>query len=277
MTLVHAAAHEPKTAAPIAARKGHCMYLMYVDESGDPGMTNSPTRYFTLSGLVINEGHWQSTMECVTAFRQRMRSAFGLQLRDEIHSARFITNPGPLVRIPRHDRVAILRHFADELANMPGISVINVVVDKRDKPATYDVFERAWQALLQRFENTLIHKNWSSAMEKGECGMVLADGHPSTKLIAMYAKMRAYNADLDQTEGGYSNVAMRRIIEDPCFRDSAHSLLIQAADLVAFLLYQQEQPNQYMRKSGGGGYFSRVAPILFRCASIRDAQGTVRL
>jgi hypothetical protein len=25
------------------------MYLMYVDESGDPGLTNSPTRYFTLN------------------------------------------------------------------------------------------------------------------------------------------------------------------------------------------------------------------------------------
>jgi hypothetical protein len=89
------------------------MYLMYVDESGDPGMTNSPTRYFTLSGLVINEGHWQSAMESVADFRQRMRSSFGLKLREEIHSAKFVTSPGPLVRIPEHDRLAILRHFAD--------------------------------------------------------------------------------------------------------------------------------------------------------------------
>lgn len=253
------------------------MYLMYVDESGDPGMTNSPTRYFTLSGLVINECHWQSTMERVAEFRQRMRSAFGLQLREEIHSARFVTGPGPLVRIPKHDRLAILRHFADELARMPELSVINVVVDKQDKPAAFDVFEHAWQALLQRFEITLMHNNFPNALAKAECGMVFADGHPSTKLIAMYAKMRAYNPVLNQTGGGSRNIVMRKIIEDPCFRDSAHSLLIQAADLVAFLLYQQEQPNHYMRKSGGRGYFSRLAPILFRRASPRDAQGIVRL
>jgi hypothetical protein len=30
------------------------MYFMYVDESGDPGLVGSPTRYFTLSGLVIH-------------------------------------------------------------------------------------------------------------------------------------------------------------------------------------------------------------------------------
>lgn len=31
------------------------MYFMYVDESGDPGMLVSPTRYFVLSGLVVHE------------------------------------------------------------------------------------------------------------------------------------------------------------------------------------------------------------------------------
>ncbi|MBK7203929.1 MAG: DUF3800 domain-containing protein [Anaerolineae bacterium] len=30
------------------------MYLMYVDESGDCGLTNSPTRYFVLTGLILN-------------------------------------------------------------------------------------------------------------------------------------------------------------------------------------------------------------------------------
>lgn len=216
-------------------------------------------------------------MDRVTAFRQRMRYAFGLQIREEIHSARFLTNPGALVRIPKHDRVAILRHFADELANMPGLSVINVIVDKGDKPVTYDVFEHAWRALVQRFESTLVRNTFPNAMAKGECGMIFADGHTSTKLISMYAELRAYSNAPDPTARSHGNDDMRRIIEDPCFRDSAHSLLTQAADLIAFLLYQQEQPNRYMQKSGGGRYFSRLAPILFRCASPQDAQGIVRL
>jgi hypothetical protein len=216
-------------------------------------------------------------MERVIAFRQRMRSTFGLQLREEIHSARFLTSPGPLVRIPKHDRLAILRHFADELARMPALSVINVVVDKQGKPETCDVFEHAWQVLLQRFESTLTLNNFPNPTGKGECGMILADGHPSAKLIEIYAQMRSCNPVPNQTGGGYRNIVMRNIIEDPCFRNSAHSLLIQAADLVAFLLYQQEQPNQYMRKSGGKGYFSRLSPILFRRASPGEAQGIVRL
>ena len=35
------------------------MYLMYVDESGDVGMVNSPSRYFVLVGLVLHELRWQ--------------------------------------------------------------------------------------------------------------------------------------------------------------------------------------------------------------------------
>jgi hypothetical protein len=253
------------------------MYLMYVDESGDPGMVNSPTRYFTLSGLVVNEARWLPAMAGIAGFRQRMRSAFGLKLREEIHSARFITSPGPLVRIPKHDRLTILRHFADELAKIPELSIINVVVDKQGKAANYNVFDHAWQALVQRFENTLSHNNFPDSMARGERGMVFADGQPSAKLIAMFRKMRAYNPVPNQIGGGYRNLLMTNVIEDPNFRDSTHSHLIQAADLVAFLLYQQEQPNTYMRRSGGKVYLSRLAPILCRHASPRDAQGIVRL
>jgi hypothetical protein len=35
-----------------------------------------------------------------------------------------------------------------------------------------------------------------------------------------------------------------------------------AADLVAFLLYQELAPNVYMRKKGGHNYFDRLAPVL---------------
>ncbi|MGH2600854.1 MAG: DUF3800 domain-containing protein, partial [Dehalococcoidia bacterium] len=36
---------------------------MYVDESGDSGLTNSPTRYFVLTGLVVHELRWQAYVE----------------------------------------------------------------------------------------------------------------------------------------------------------------------------------------------------------------------
>ena len=46
------------------------MYLMYVDESGDVGLVNSPTRYFVLVGLVLHELRWQQTKDELINFRQ---------------------------------------------------------------------------------------------------------------------------------------------------------------------------------------------------------------
>ena len=124
------------------------MYLMYVDESGDSGMVNSPTRYFVLSGLVVHELRWHETLNRLVAFRQRMRTQFGFQMREEIHAGPMLTNPGNLARIPRNDRLTIIRKHLDELASMKFLNVVNVRVDKHGKPTGYDPFEKAWEALI---------------------------------------------------------------------------------------------------------------------------------
>jgi hypothetical protein len=63
------------------------MYMMYVDESGDCGLVNSPTRFFVLTGLVLHELRWRDYPEQLIAFRRRIRHQFGLRLREELHAA----------------------------------------------------------------------------------------------------------------------------------------------------------------------------------------------
>ena len=132
------------------------MYLMYVDESGDSGLNNSPTDYFVLTGLVIHELRWRTYLEELILFRARMKEKFGLKLREEFHASHFISSPGDIAqRIPRNDRLAMIRHFADTLARMTDLNLINILVNKSGKQDSFDVFEAAWGALIQRFENTI--------------------------------------------------------------------------------------------------------------------------
>ncbi|HYK89285.1 MAG TPA: DUF3800 domain-containing protein [Acidobacteriota bacterium] len=255
------------------------MYLMYVDESGDSGMTNSPTRHFVLSGLVVHELRWQACLEQLIEFRRRMKAQFGVRLREEIHAARFITHPGDMIRIKRNDRLTIIRMLAREIASMTDLNIINVAVDKLGKTAAYDIFEMAWKALIQRFENTANHRNFRGPANPDERGMLFPDNTENKKITDLLRRMRRYNPIPNQPffGPGYRNIGISKIIEDPSFRDSSHSYFIQAADLVAFLLYQYLAPSAYFRKKGATGYFKVLDPVLCKVASQADPYGIVRL
>jgi len=73
---------------------------MYVDESGDTGLVNSPTTHFALSGLVIHEGFWRTFTTQMVTFRQTLKAAYGLPVRTEIHASDFIQSP-PILEMPR--------------------------------------------------------------------------------------------------------------------------------------------------------------------------------
>ena len=133
---------------------------MYVDESGDCGIVNSPSSFFVLTGLVVHEVRWMDCLNKLIEFRRRMRDGFGLKLREELHAAQLISKPGDLDRIPKSERLTIIRAFADELALMDDFRLINVVVDKAGKPPHFNIFETAWDRLIQRFENTIRAKNF---------------------------------------------------------------------------------------------------------------------
>ena len=83
---------------------------MYVDESGDVGKVNSPTRFFVLSAIVIHELRWRATLSNLLEFRRMLRDNKGLKIREEIHCTDFINKPGDLKRIKRNDRLDIIKN-----------------------------------------------------------------------------------------------------------------------------------------------------------------------
>ncbi|MFZ0279660.1 MAG: DUF3800 domain-containing protein [Candidatus Sulfotelmatobacter sp.] len=254
---------------------------MYVDESGDCGLVNSPTRYFVLTGIVIHELRWRTYLNQLVDFRRRMRTQHGLKLREEIHVSEMIGRaPGALQRIRKHERLAIYRKLLDELAGYQDLNIINVIVDKQGKGPDCDVFETAWRALIQRFENTIQHHNFPGPRNPDERGMILPDRTDDLKLTKLMRRMRYYNPVPGMQAmgyGGYRNLQMAYVIGDPKFRQSHMSYLIQAADAVAFALYQYLSPNSYVRKKSARKYFLRLDPVLCKVAAKFDPLGIVRL
>ncbi|MFC1619831.1 DUF3800 domain-containing protein [Candidatus Neomarinimicrobiota bacterium] len=248
------------------------MYLMYVDESGDCGREGSPTSHFILSGLVIHELRWKRSLDDLIQFRRLLRSRLGLKLREEIHASELIHRSGVLRRLSRPQRFQILRMFATQLSTMTDFSLISIAVDKTDKPNSNKkehIFEIAWRTLIQRFENTIVNRNFPGPVNPDERGMLFPDQTDEKRLNQLTRSMRRYNPIPHKAQygPGYRNLPLESIIEDPSFRDSAHSYFIQAADLCAYLLYQYLNPCLYMRKVGARNYYiNRLAPI--HCASV---------
>lgn len=253
------------------------MYLMYVDESGDVGLTGSPTNYFCLSGLVIHESQWRTIVTSLVGFRRILKGAYGLPVRTEIHASEYIKSP-PAPGMPRYTRLAILRNFLDELAKHNVISITNVIVDKATKAAGYDVFENAWKALFQRFENTLKWGNFPGA-HQNDYGIVLTDATDGRKLQHLVRRMAVYNPVPNQSWAGpgYRNLPILRIIEDPHPKDSRDSHLIQACDVAAYFVHQLYKPNAFIRRQGAQKYLHRLGPILNRRAAPNSPFGIVEI
>jgi hypothetical protein len=256
------------------------MYLMYVDESGDTGLSAaSPTPYFVLSGLVVHESRWRDFLDQLIIFRKTMRSIYGLPVRAEIHATEFVNSRVRAVGgsyLKRQHRLAILRHTLDELAKINYISITNVLVNKAGKAAPYDVFENAWGTLFQRFENTLIHGNFPGGF-KDDYGMVITDATAGKKLARLVRRMAVYNYIPSRFGGAARNIPIKRVIEDPYGKDSAETLPIQMCDVAAYFLYQRVRPNAYVRRQRAQRYFDRLLPVLNKHATTANSYGVVRL
>lgn len=253
---------------------------MYVDESGDPGLTNSPVNYFLLSGLVIHELRWKDFLDNLIDFRRYIRKIKSLKLREEIHSSHFITRPGKeLSRLKRNDRIDILKKTLQWCSGQSDCSIINVVVDKSKNP-TADIFEIAWSTLIQRFENTILNRNFPGPANPDERGIIISDNTDGLKLKRILRKMRRINY-VPNTSAYYTsgsrNLALNYIIEDPFFKDSGDSLIHQVVDVIAYSVRQLYEPNKYMKKKSGHKYFYLLDPILCKVASSKHKYGIVEI
>lgn len=252
------------------------MYLMYVDESGDPGNNTAQSEYFCLSGLVVHESQWHTFIDVNKRFRRKLKDIYGLPVRAEVHAVKFLRHSQ--FDIAKHLRLAILRNFLDELAKINTISITNVVVEKTGKPSDFDIFGAAWRTLFQRFENTLIHGNFPEGYQRS-FGAVYTDATNGQNLVKIMRKMSVYNPIPNRWGNGFRDMPIKRIVEDPSSRDSKHSLPIQACDITAYFLHQKLKPNSYIRRTRAVSYFDRLDPILNKHASNRDPWnlGVVRL
>lgn len=248
---------------------------MYVDESGDTGLTNSLTNHFILSAIVIHETHWASLYEDLLNFRRMLKRTKGLRLEEEIHAKEFIRSVGKLQRIKRNDRLDIMKKCIDWLAERNEmVSVFSVSVEKTGK--TDDIFRIAWLNLIQTFDQCIYAQQLHGNFPGDNRGIIISDNTDGNKLLDLVRGLRGVNVSKDAHKL-FRMKQLEKIVEEAVMLDYRNSFFLQMVDVVAFCARQLFEPNSYMKKKGAGTFYRRLSPVLNEQILKKWPEGVIRV
>jgi hypothetical protein len=112
--------------------------------------------------------------------------------------------------------------------------------------------------------------------------MIFSDEGKEDQIIRAFRKMGVFNPIPSQygrwPSGATKNIPIKRIVEEPIFKKSHQSFLIQLADCVAFALLKKETPLVFeTSKHGVPTLFKKcLSKACFKLASPSDELGIVR-
>jgi hypothetical protein len=238
------------------------MHIAYIDESKD-----IPSRTFIFSALVIHSQAWTTVYENLLKFRRELREKDEIYVRKELHAWKFTSGrgqPGPKI-VTKGRRCQIFKELLQIAADLPETMLFNSVVDRQDW---------ALERLLNRINRTM--------QELSSHAVLVFDEGDEVAITRMVRRMRLYNFIpskygfwLDSGQPG-KNIPLRKLIDDPFFRNSASSYFIQLADFCAYALMQKERPIASKQAYGLDKAFELLEPICYKKAHPNDPYGIIR-
>jgi hypothetical protein len=274
--------------------------FFYVDESYDE-------EKYCLSAIVIRHSDWKECFDRVREHRINLKKDLGIYLRKEIHARDLVAGRGKISDrvISKWQRSRIFQGLLTLVASLPSVRLFNVCLNVADHVDPQMV---AWDRIINRIERTMLEyerielplrRALTTAVEEKlpsidaeqidqrlniyrSRAVVFADEGREIEITKALRKMHVFNPIPSQfggwPTGRTKNITTERIIEDPVFKASDRSYLIQMADCVAFALLKSEVlPTPNIARYGIHEMFSKtLSGICFRHASPRDPLGIVR-
>jgi hypothetical protein len=273
-------------------------YLVYVDESYDDTL-------FCLSAMILKATEWREAFKTVKDHREQLKERHGIPLRKEIHARNLVGGRGQLgpSNIGKWERSRLFRGLLELVTTLPSARLFNVALPVSGET---DPQLKAWDRLLNRVDRTLknretqeqtarrkIHevvaKHAPALADSAELrlrwqgrALFVADEGRNVEITRVMRKMNVHNpipsAYGGWPEGAVRNTPTERVIEDPVFRNSESSYMLQLVDCVAFALLKRETvPTANIKRYGIHNMFDEtVAGICVKAASKTDPLGIVR-
>ena len=207
------------------------MDLIYIDESGDIGKVNSPTKEYLLVAMIVPHARWHELDQRLHEARRRMKLQLGLDTVAEIHAVEFLGGARIHLGLEAWQRVWTARWLLKEISRQ---REVRFIVLGRTKTETAEVFVDSWSGLATHLNGCLADK-----------ALMLTDVTDRNTLLQAIGR----HAGAKNQVAGEKHYAFNlKLIEDPLHVDSKHSRMLQIVDLVAYLWRQKLRPNTFFQK-----------------------------
>lgn len=208
------------------------MYLAYLDESGDSGLTNSPTKYFVLSCVLVNEANWLNTLDLLVELRRTLRARYDIPTRPELKAKHLKTGRGPLehTQLSLASRMKLYRELMQHEGGRLTVRTFSIAIEKQ--PARNYGWEprlASWTFAIQRINRFCGDREWA---------MIFPDEGHGYFIRLRLRHMRRYHIVPAHWGSGNISFPTQRIIEDPNERKSQDSYFIQLADWNAYATHR---------------------------------------
>lgn len=234
------------------------MHLIYIDDSYE-----KPRQIY--SAIAIPANRWDACFRAIKEWRRALKHSDGIPITKEFHATEFCGGRGHLgpQTIGKYRRSQI---FSEALALLNGLEGVKVFTVCHEQNPDW-----ALERLLTRVNKTLAA--WDSY------GVMFFDDGKEAEITRLLRRLGVFNPVPVYIARGVTelqNLKLDRLLEDPIFKRSEQSYLIQMADFVAYALLRKEARLPSKDKYNYHMAFYLLKDVVAREASIRDAYGIIR-
>lgn len=216
------------------------LYIMYIDESGVEEIKDQ-TKYFVTSGVIFHESGLAEMKKKITDFKE---SVFVDDLKDlEIHVHDIYKGKNDFYGLKLERRMKILDELYASISNIR-FSITSVAIDKpnllNSKWSDYDVLEKGYTFLIERFDNFLRRTNNKGIVRIDKTSnKSIALNKKDCKILDIVNHIRKHGTNLQ---------SIKNIAEEPFFIESHLRKGLQIADAIVYCTNSYLNTNEDFKK-----------------------------
>lgn len=217
------------------------MYIVYLDESGDPNGWNNRQDHFIIGGIAIHESWIQFISEALDEIQAKFFPDISVPIK--FHATDINSGVDRFRReLQKSQLQQLLSAIYDVIAGIeyPNAALFATAIHISAVTSADQALHDTFEDVVQTFNSFLAPMNEEGNLQKG---LLIIDGNQSTE-----AKYRALISEFRRsgTQYGY----LGNIVDIPYFSQSEDTRLLQLADFCAYAVfrYYERGDDQFLNK-----------------------------